>query len=141
MKIYAIRDRLLDYYMQPFAGPDDKPVLASIAKMINAQGEQSDIAQAPHHFEVWELGTIDEEGHINPTRKLLADCNSLVRPSLRAPDHPRGPEDDPTAEISRGKTPDTYQRARTAQRLATAATQATDGATQGPGPAATRPAS
>lgn len=126
MKIYAVRDRLLDYYMQPFAGPDDKAVLASVARMVNAQGEMSDIAQAPHHFEVWELGVLDEEGHLTPTRKLLADCASLVRPNLRERTHTRSPEDGPTAEISRGKAPSTYPATGAGQRAPKAAPQAAE---------------
>jgi len=83
MKIYAIRDRLIDYYMQPFLGPDDKNVLASVARLIN-QGEiTSDIAQAPHHFEVWGLGEVQEDGTITAHRELLADCSSLIRTGLR----------------------------------------------------------
>ena len=139
MKIYAIRDRLLDYYMQPFAGPEDKAVLASIARMINTQGEQSDIAQAPHHFEVWELGSIDEEGHINPTRKLIADCSSLVRPGIRERDTRGRPEDGPTAEISRGKTPSAYPDTGAAQRAPTAAVAATEDETLYASPPPARP--
>ncbi|QXP07994.1 MAG: nonstructural protein [Arizlama microvirus] len=139
MKIYAVRDRLLDYYMQPFAGPDDKAVLASIAKIINSQGEQSDIAQAPHHFEVWELGEIDQEGHINPTRKLIADCAALIRPGIRERDVRGRPEDGPTAEISRGKTPSTYPDARAAERPPQAAAPATEDQTLYASPPPQRP--
>lgn len=140
MKIYAIRDRLLDYYMQPFAGPEDKAVLASIATMINRLGEQSDIAQAPHHFEVWELGTIDEEGHINPTRKLIADCAALVRPSIRERTQRGSQEDGPTAEISRGKTPDTYGPNGADKRAPQSAIQAAEDKTLYATPAPSRPA-
>jgi len=140
VKIYAIRDRLLDYYMQPFAGPDDKAVLASIAKIVNTQGEQSDIAQAPHHFEVWELGEIDQEGHINPTRKLIADCAALIRPSFRDRTQRSGPEDDGTAEISRGKTPDTYAGAGAGQRASQAAPPAKEDETLYASPPSKRPA-
>lgn len=79
MRIYAIRDRLIDYFMQPFVGPDDKNVLASVARLVN-QGEiTSDITQAPHHFEVWQLGEVQEDGTVVAHKELLADCASLVR--------------------------------------------------------------
>jgi len=91
VKIYAIRDRLLDYYMQPFAGPEDKAVLASIAAMINRQGEQSDIAQAPHHFEIWKIGVIIENGNIQPCKELLATAESLVRPAMGGEPPKTGP--------------------------------------------------
>jgi len=83
MKIYAIRDRLLDYFMQPFAGPDDKNVLAAVARTVNEQDNLSDIAQAPHHYEIWQLGEVDQEGHITATRALIADCSSLIRTGVR----------------------------------------------------------
>lgn len=83
MKIYAVRDRLIDYFMQPFIGPDDKNVLASVARLINQGEVTSDIAQAPHQFEVWKLGEIGEDGHITAEKAYLADCSSLIRPGIR----------------------------------------------------------
>lgn len=94
MNIYAVRDRLIDYYMQPFVGPNDKEVMAALARTVNNIEDTNGIAQAPHHFELWELGTIDEEGNITPTRKLVCDCASLIRAGLRerptAGRHPAG---------------------------------------------------
>lgn len=83
MKIYAIRDRLLNYFMQPFAGPEDKAVLAAIARTINTGDPTSDIVQAPHHFEVWRLAKVTEDGHIEEDRELIADAASLIRPGVR----------------------------------------------------------
>lgn len=83
MKIYAIRDRLIDYFMQPFVGPDDKSVLASVARLVNQGEVTSDIAQAPHQFEVWTLGIIQEDGTITPERGYLGDCSSLIRRDIR----------------------------------------------------------
>jgi len=57
LKLYALRDRLLDYYKQPFLGPGDKTVMASLANMINNEGD-SDFVQAPHHFELWTLAEV-----------------------------------------------------------------------------------
>lgn len=90
--IYAIRDRLIDYFMQPFVGPDDKQVLASVARLVNTGEVTSDIAQAPHQFEVWKLGEVNDEGHVIPERKYLQDCSSLVRRDLRQRGQPGGPE-------------------------------------------------
>lgn len=105
VQIYAIRDRLIDYFMQPFVGPDDKSVLASVARLIN-QGEiTSDIAQAPHHFEVWKLGEVTEEGNLCPDRQLLADCSSLIRADLRT-NRIRGTTTAPNAESGSQTAPD-----------------------------------
>lgn len=98
MKLYAIKDRLLDYFMTPFAAPSDKEVLGSIATTVNNYEaiNTNGIAQAPHHFEIWVLAEIDEEGHVNPKREFLHDCSSLLRGSVRKAG---GPED------SQGKGP------------------------------------
>jgi len=82
MKIYALRDRLLDYYMTPFAAPNHNEVLSSIAATINTGETTNAIAQAPHHFEIWHIGTVTE-GHITPTHELVADCASLIRGDIR----------------------------------------------------------
>lgn len=84
MKIFAVRDRLLDYYMQPFVGPSHKEVQAALARTVNNFEDTNGISQAPHHFELWELGEITEEGHITPTRILICDCASLVRAGVRS---------------------------------------------------------
>ncbi|QXP08239.1 MAG: nonstructural protein [Arizlama microvirus] len=102
MNIYAIRDRLLDYYMQPFAGPEDKAVLAAVARTINTQENMSDIAQAPHHFEVWRIGKVTTDGHIQQDRELIADCASLVRPGIRRTGGAEGPGAEIPPEGRRG---------------------------------------
>lgn len=79
MYVYAIRDRMLDFYMCPFPGNSDKEVLASVARLINSGESQDAIAKAPQHFEIWRLCEITETGEINVQRELLADAVSLVR--------------------------------------------------------------
>lgn len=84
MKIYAVRDTLIGYYLQPFVAPaDEKPVLAAIARQVNDLREANDIAQAPHHFEVWKLGEIYEDGSIQAEQTLICRCDSLIRPGIR----------------------------------------------------------
>lgn len=84
MKLYAIRDRLLDYYLRPFAAEGDKQVLASLAETINNVENRAPIAQTPSHFELWRLAEIDENtGQVQGDREFLADCASLVRADLR----------------------------------------------------------
>lgn len=90
MKLYAVRDRLIDYYMQPFVGPSDKAVLSSIANVVNGDGNEP-IAKKPEHFEVWRLAEIDEQtGQVGGEREFLADASSLLRRSIR-PDTETGP--------------------------------------------------
>lgn len=86
MNIYCIKDRLLDYYMQPFIGPEDKAVMAAVAETINQPGATGAISQTPHHFEIWCLGNIHEDGNVAAGKTLICDCSSLVRPSIRSHD-------------------------------------------------------
>lgn len=86
-QIYALRDRLIDYYLRPFTAPDDKEVLASLATTINSGEGTSAIQNAPHHFEIWRLGSITEEGDCRPGKELIADCSSLVRDGVRKTTH------------------------------------------------------
>lgn len=83
MKIYAVRDRLIGYFLPPFIGPSDNQVKASLAEMINGEGKHA-IQQAPHHFELHRLGEVTEDGHVTESREFLADCSSLIRGGIRA---------------------------------------------------------
>lgn len=82
-QLYAVRDRLIDYFMKPFAAPNDKEVLASLAVAINQGEGNSALEQTPHHFEIWRLGSVTETGDLRPGKELLATCDSLVRGSIR----------------------------------------------------------
>lgn len=108
MRIFAVRDRLIDYYMQPFAAPGVKDVLAALANQVNTENQGNAIYQAPHHFEVWQLGIVTEDGHITPEREFIADLSSLVRAGVRKTGQPGGrapevaPNDRPGAPGDRG---------------------------------------
>jgi len=83
MNLYAIRDRLIDYFMVPFPAPDHSQVKAAIAAQIN-NGDSNAISQAPHQFEIWQLAELDtEEGHVYAKREYLCDCSSLIRAGIR----------------------------------------------------------
>jgi len=92
MKIYAIRDRLIDYFMVPFAAPDDKTVMAAIAKTINMGTNNEDIAKAPHHFEIWTLAEIKEDGHIEAEKYRVCGCAELIRSNIREGHRPGNAE-------------------------------------------------
>jgi len=79
MRIYTIRDRLIDYYNAPFVAPNDKEAMAGVAMGINHPESTNAIAQAPHHFELYRLGDVTEEGTIVPNKEFLLDCAALVR--------------------------------------------------------------
>lgn len=137
MKIYCLRDRLIDYWMQPFAGPDHKSVMAAIARTVNEQGATlSDIQSAPHQFEIWQLGIVTEDGHLTPEREYVADCASLIRSRVRPGEQPHQPEAPNAAHTGSGEAPEGRIRAHTnggpvSHPLATAAREAEE-VLQGP---------
>lgn len=90
MNIYAIRDRLIDYYMDPFVAPNDHNVKASVSNVVTNPESTNAISQAPHHFEIWRIGKV-EEGHVVPDREYIADCSSLVRTRREPPKTGAGP--------------------------------------------------
>lgn len=83
MKILSIRDRLLDYYQPPICAENINKVLAALAMAVNAGEEANEIAQAPHQFEIWQIGEVDDQGHISANKELICNCNTLVRASVR----------------------------------------------------------
>lgn len=84
LKLYAIRDRLIGYFMQPFPGPSDHQVKAAVATNVNNGGDHA-INQAPHQFELWRLAGIDEEtGKVTGDPEYLCELASLIRGSVRA---------------------------------------------------------
>lgn len=87
MNVYSIRDRLIDFHTHQFMAPSDKTAMAAMAKLINNTGSQDAVAQSPHHFELWKIAEINENGEVKPQKDLLADCGSLVR-DIRAARRP-----------------------------------------------------
>lgn len=80
MKIFAIRDRMLDYFQPPVCVHRVEDLMAAIAKGINGEGEaRNELAQAPDHYELWKIGEVDDQGHIRAERKLVANCSQLIR--------------------------------------------------------------
>lgn len=89
MNIYAIKDRLIDYYMPPFLAPSDKEALAAIANVVNDFERSHAITKTPRHFEIWRLAYIEETGEVKGPKELLADCSSLIRGDIRPGDEGR----------------------------------------------------
>lgn len=96
MKIYAVRDRLIDYFQQPFAAIGDHEVQAAISQQISS-GDPNAISQAPQHFELWILAIVQENGHIEPHRELVCEISSLVRRNVREGGTQGGPKPPETA--------------------------------------------
>lgn len=94
MKLYSVRDRLLDFLAPPFVAPSDFQVMQALANTVN-QGKDTDAYKAaPHHFELYRLAEIDEQGNVTPGKTFLCDLASLVRTGIRE-ESGRGPGGSP----------------------------------------------
>lgn len=81
--IYAVRDRLLDYFQQPFIAMDKNAVKAALAELINNNESAHAITQAPQHFELFQIGAVTEDGHVYGKHELICECTALVRSGVR----------------------------------------------------------
>lgn len=136
MKIYAIRDRLIDYYMTPFCAESDRQVMASLSTNISNPENLNAIAQCPQHFELYRLAEVDEEtGNLTAKKEFLGDLTSFVRPGIRATREPgtdKGPADAGRHQGPPGRLAgDTSAESRPAQ----GPPPATRSAAEGPHPA------
>lgn len=100
-KFYSIRDRLVDYFQQPFVGPNDKAVMAAMSKHLS-EGNDA-ICHTPHQFELWTLAQFDEEtGDVTKEKQLICTCDSLIRPGVREGSYARRSPVDPYAPGNAG---------------------------------------
>lgn len=86
MKIFAIRDRLLNYFQRPVMADQAPDVVAAVAAAIN-NGDQNDFCKKPEDFEIWQVGEFDQEsGAIIPKLTIVTNCLSLIRGRVREGD-------------------------------------------------------
>lgn len=88
MKLYSVRDTLLNYYLTPFMGHDDHDVMAALAQIVNNGALHEPIHIAPNNFEIWSLAEVDNQGNVKAEKTLIANCNSLIRRGIRQTSEP-----------------------------------------------------
>lgn len=99
MKLYAIRDKMIDYFQPPFVANGDNDVLASVAIVVNTQDKTNAINQAPHHYEIYQLAEINSEtGDVTACKIFIADASSLVRGGIRNTAHSDAERANPAQE-------------------------------------------
>lgn len=114
---------MIDWYIQPpFFAPGTKAAQASLAELINGDSKHA-IVQAPHHFELWQVGYIEENtGELIAAKDFICDCASLIRTGVR----------ERAAEDERNRTPGSPAGGRqSAPEVPTAHTGANAGTAQG----------
>lgn len=85
MKIYCILDRMLDYWLTPITAQDDRQMKHSVANVVNNQESLHAITQAPHHYEIWQIGEFTEDGHLQPEKRFVCIASDLIRPTAPGP--------------------------------------------------------
>lgn len=75
---------MIDYYVQPpFFASTALQAISAVADLVNSNKPHA-VAQAPHHFELWQIGGVNEQtGQIYEEREFLGDCNIFVRSDIR----------------------------------------------------------
>lgn len=78
LQIFAIRDRQLNAYMQPFFAPTAGAATRSFRDIVNEQGHA--LNKHPEDYELWHLGEYDDNnGHItNGELKQIALAINLI---------------------------------------------------------------
>lgn len=125
MKMYAVRDRLVDYFLQPFFAPSDAQALSAVAMTVNDQESKHAITLHPEHFEIWRLAELDENtGQVGGNREFLQDAASLFRGDVREGGDPRTDAIQGAPGGRREPAPIAPRATRTDQRAAESPSQA-----------------
>lgn len=113
---------MLDYFQVPVVVHRGEDFFAAVARGINGtEDTRNELAQAPDHYEIWLIGEVDDQGHINAKRELVFNCASFIRHGVWNRRQPGNPDN--------GRQPPTIQSGPDgAGRL----TRAEPGPTQGP---------
>lgn len=107
LKIFAIRDRMLNYFQPPIIVSREQDLLAALARGINGpQEERNEISNAPDHYEVWQIGEVDDQGHLSQSRSFVINCASLIRNGVWNRSFERTPSTDSGPDQNKNHTGD-----------------------------------
>lgn len=75
---------MIDYYVLPaFFADNTQQAMAMISAAVNGDSKDA-LAQTPHHFELWQLGEINNQtGNLTANKEFVAECASFIRRSIR----------------------------------------------------------
>ena len=69
-RIYSLYDRKIQAFMDPMTATHEGTILRSLSYALDDQANQSDIARSPEDFDLYFLGTMDQEtGILMPPEK------------------------------------------------------------------------
>lgn len=85
---------MIDYFVLPaFFADNTSQAMAMIAAAVNGDSKDA-LAQTPHHFELWQLGEIQEQtGNLTEHKEFVAECAGFIRNRVRESPNGRAGED------------------------------------------------
>lgn len=81
--IYAIKDRAINGFNEPFVQPSEQHMLRLMRDEVNSDPSKSSIAKHPDDYDIYQLGEYDQEsGNITAYQApaMIARCKDLLNP-------------------------------------------------------------
>lgn len=102
MKLYAIQDLVLEYFLAPFAAADDNQAMGGLATLVNTENSDDPVSKSPQDFVLWQVATCDDQGNINADKRKLRNAATLIRRTRTTEGAGSGHEIPPTARQGNG---------------------------------------
>lgn len=83
LTIYALKDKLLEHFMQPFMSPGEKEAMSALSTLINDEESKHAATQSPRDFALYQLGHVTEEGQVYGDFRIVCEAAGLVRDRVR----------------------------------------------------------
>jgi len=76
--VFSLRDAKLSGFSRPFFAQTEAQAVRMVQDLVNS-GQQDDVCKHPDDFELWCLGSFDDEfGELVSDVKAVILCSSLV---------------------------------------------------------------
>lgn len=79
MKIYCVHDRLINYWLTPIAADSDAAMKHSLSQVVNNTESMHAVTQAPHHYDLYQLGEVTEDGSLKAKKEFICSAADLIR--------------------------------------------------------------
>ena len=80
--VFAVRDTCVGTFLMPWYFQNAAAAVRALGDAVNKPGEDNQFFQHPEHYQLYDLGTYDDENGqfvLNPAPVFVVDCQSLVR--------------------------------------------------------------
>jgi len=77
---------MLNYWLTPICADNDTAMMHSLSTIVNNQQSNHAITQAPHHYDLYLLGEVTEDGGIKPKKEWICEASHVIRTRAPGPD-------------------------------------------------------